>query len=247
MVTIRRISSDPIGRAASNEVVASASIPAPGGVPVRPLDAFFSGEAPTWSDIFSGKLYRTSHFARVVNAIHSGKHVVVLGMLGSGKSTLLMQVASEMKYQGLKLVPGPMTQEKSDLLVRSVESKRTLVFMDDLGDNLAATRTLMKQPNIQVVSFERDYFYDQISHLLDNKRVAHLDCTSLTPADIQGLFSAIPQELRYASLRSPTTEPKVQPSVFEILESNMLKPPLRERLTRSFMTFSKRTSSCTIS
>ena len=224
---------DPISFAESkNPVLTAAYLPTAASVPVRPITTFFSGEAPVWSDIFSGKLYRTSHFDRVNNAIHSGRHVTVLGMLASGKSTLLMQVASELKYEGLKLVPGAMTQERAQVLVRALGTRKAIVFLDDLGDNLLACRVLLKQSNIQVVAFERDYFYDQISHLLENRRMTHLDCTNLTPVDIQGLFTAIPQELRRQSMLMPATEPKVPPSLFEVLEVNMLQSPLRTRFNK---------------
>jgi len=213
----------------SDETLKAASIPAPGTVPVRPLTAFYSGEAPVWSDIFSGKLYRTSHFAHIVDAIHSGKNVIVLGMLASGKSTLLMQIAADLKYDGYKLIPGPMTDERAHLLLRAIGGKRALIFIDDMGDNLAATRLFLGASNVRVVAFERDYFYDQVSHFISDKNIIHLDCTNLTPADIQGVFLSVPEELRYPSLKTPQTERKVPPSLFEVIEVILLRPPLHER------------------
>jgi hypothetical protein len=214
---------------AKEAVLLEHSIPNPATVPVRPIRDFYSGAPPTWHDIFSNRIHRTSHYSRLVNAINSGKDVALIGMLAAGKSTLMMQVAASIQYAHQKLVCFSLTTEKAALIIKALAGQRALIFLDDFADNMKAFALLRNQSNIQVVGFERDYFYEQVSHLVSDNKIEILDCTSLTDSDIQNLFAAIPIELKRPRLIRPQTEESAQPSLYELIETNMVTPGLKER------------------
>ncbi len=88
----------------TREIFPNESIPQIGQTAVRPILEFYLGAEPTWHDIFSGQLYRTSHFAKVVDSVNSGKNTIVVGMPACGKTTLMMQVSSNLSFNGHKLV-----------------------------------------------------------------------------------------------------------------------------------------------
>ena len=67
----------------------SFTIPEQGSVPVRPLADFFIGAPPTWSDVFSHRLHRTEHFARIRDLLLGSQSVLAVGIPASGKTTLM--------------------------------------------------------------------------------------------------------------------------------------------------------------
>ncbi len=220
-------------------VVDSYRVPALAAVPVRTIRDFYLGSAPSWSDIFSNRIPKTSHFGAVSEAIHSKRDVAVLGLFASGKSTLMMQLASEFSFAGTKLVCSSLTLERAKLLTRTINDHPTLIFMDDFTDHMAAFNHLASVPNIQVVGFERNYAYDNVSHLVDGKNLRVVECTELNEEDLQTLFESIPPELRRPSLITPSTNEGVKPSLFEIVETNMIQPTLRQQAGKMLVDLEK--------
>lgn len=207
------------------------SIPSPASVPVRPIRDFYSGAPPTWHDIFSNRVPRTAHYARVIEAVNSGQSVVVLGMPTCGKSTLLMQVAAALPFAGHKLVCSSLTVEKAALIRKQLGVQRALIFVDDFADSVHGFEHLRACANVQMVGVDRDYYFERVSHIVTNGDVRIVEVTGLTDIDIQTIFSAIPQELRKAHLVRPATEEGAAPSIYELVESNMVAPALSERFS----------------
>jgi hypothetical protein len=79
-----------ISRRPTKDLFPNEAIPDPASVPVRPIIQFYVGSPPSWYDIFTGHIYRTSHYSRIVDSINSGKGTAVIGIPASGKTTLIM-------------------------------------------------------------------------------------------------------------------------------------------------------------
>jgi tetratricopeptide (TPR) repeat protein len=213
----------------SHPVILEHSIPNVGTAPVRPIRNFYMGSVPTWQDIFSGRIFKTHHYDRIIETINSKKSQIVLGMFASGKTTLMMQVASGITFKGHKLVCSSLTPEKAALIIRALNGEPALIFLDDVADSIMAFLKLIAFSNVQVIGFERDYTYERVSHLVSKKSVGHIECTDLTDEDLQGVFSNIPPDLRKFALVKPQTEGTATPSLYEMVESNMTLPKLSER------------------
>ena len=82
----------------------SLTIPEQGSVPVRPLADFFIGAPPTWSDVFSHRLHRTEHYARIRDLLVGSQSILAVGIPASGKTTLMMQLAADIPFNGVTLV-----------------------------------------------------------------------------------------------------------------------------------------------
>ncbi|MDP9051939.1 MAG: SIR2 family protein [Acidobacteriota bacterium] len=134
-------------------------IPDPNSVPVRPIRDFYSGAPPTWDDVFSRRIFKTTHFRSVVEAILGKRDVVVLGMFASGKTTLMMQVAVDIPFDGIKLVCSSITAENAKLMVHALAGNRALIFLDDFAESVEVFNFFADQPSVQVVGFERTYSF----------------------------------------------------------------------------------------
>jgi hypothetical protein len=207
----------------------SESVPPLGSVPVRPIFDFYLGFAPVWYDIFSGRIHKTSHYFKILESINSKKHTIVLGIPGCGKTTLMMQLASELNYNGHKLVIQSLSKEKASFLLKRLDDEKALIFIDNISDDIEAVELLKNASNVLLVGFERDYNYEVISHLVDQQNTNTLEVTELSPQDIQQIYSRIPVEIRNNTFVEPQTGPGVVPSILEVIELNINNPNIRER------------------
>ena len=207
------------------------TIPSIGTVPVRPIIEFYLGAPPAWHDIFSGQLYRTSHYTKIIDSINSGRNTIAIGMPACGKTTLLMQIAANINYNGHKLLCDSLTTEKALLMVKKLGSEKAIIFVDNFADNIEAFEVLLKAPNVLVVGFDRDYVFERASHIIDDNIYNVLDVTELEDRDIQQIYSRIPREIRLGRYMRPNTEAGTMPSLYEVVESNIIKPSLKARFT----------------
>ncbi|MDD3150933.1 MAG: hypothetical protein PHV68_08870, partial [Candidatus Gastranaerophilales bacterium] len=204
------------------------NVPASIEVPSRPLVRFYTGEPPIWSDIFSGRIYKTKYYGKIENEILGGHNVIVTGLTASGKTTLMMQLAAGVSFSGHKLVCLDMTKEKADFIVRRLGGDKAIIFVDNFANDIDAFNILIKLSNIRLVVFERDYNYEIVSHKIDKQNCQRVDITILDGKDIQEIFSKIPTEVRNSVL-SPSVEDTTSPSLFELIQMNTTFPKLRER------------------
>ncbi len=204
-------------------------LPELGTVPVRPLLDFYMGAEPTWHDIYSGQLYKTSHFSNIIDSINSGKNTIIIGVPACGKTTLLMQASSDISTSAHKLICQYLTVEKSSLILRKLNGEHALIFVDNIADNIDALSILADAPNVQIVGSEREYNFDIVSHRIDRKKCNILDVTELNDKDLQEIFDRIPSEVRIHNFVQPKTELGILPSLYEVVETNIIKPSLRKR------------------
>jgi tetratricopeptide (TPR) repeat protein len=208
------------------------TVPSLGTGPVRPLIEFYLGDAPTWHDIFSGRLHKTQHASAILNAINGRKNTVVIGIPACGKTTLLMQCAVEATFPGHKLVLNSLTEEKARFMLERLNGSSALFFVDDMAESVDAVALLMSSPNVTVIAFEREHNFELVSHKLDHKLYELLSVTELSPQDFQQIFNRIPPEIRVPKQQQAQTQPGVQPSLFEVVETNITSPTLRKRFAQ---------------
>ncbi len=165
----------------------------------------------------------------MVDSVDSGKNTIVVGMPACGKTTLMMQVASDITFHGHKLVSKNISPEKARLIIKQLNGQKAIIFLDDFTDSLEAFSFLTQQANLTVVAFDRDYNFDIASHRIEQRDFSIVDVTELSNLDFQKLFSKIPSNIRASKLNTPTMETGIPPSLYEIVEANMVRPTLRKR------------------
>jgi hypothetical protein len=203
-------------------------IPSVGTVPVRPIADFYLGAAPSWSDIYSNSIFRTSHFNEAINNINSGRHLVILGIPACGKTTLMMQLAASHSFNGSKLICDTLTSEKAITILKNLAGEKAIVFLDNCSDSIDAMNLLIGNSNVQIVGFDRDHNYAMASHKVKgNPKIVGV--TNLTPSDQQSIYSSIPSHLRRPMMIRPQIEAGLKPSVYELLQANILTPKLNAR------------------
>ena len=198
-------------------------------IPARPIIEFYLGAAPSWQDIYTGRLHSTSYCATIRNSINSGKHTIVIGMGACGKTTLMMQVATELSFDGHILVCESLTQERAQLIINRLGEQRAVIFVDNFTDAIDTFHYLMEQPNTIVVGFDRDYNFDIVAHRIDINYCKVIDVTELPETDISKILSGIPTHIKSPYVQIPSLAPGTRPSLFEIIETNITRPTLNKR------------------
>jgi tetratricopeptide (TPR) repeat protein len=121
------------------------------------------------------------------------------------------------------------TIEKARLIVKTLDHGKALIFLDTFTDSLDGLLFLANYPNILLVCSDRDYNFGIISHQLSREQFRIIDVTELSPADIQSCLQPIPTNIRTPNIKTPKISSGLQPSLFEIIETNIEKPTLKKR------------------
>lgn len=201
----------------------------PVDAPRRPLTEFFLGDEPSWDDIFSGRLYQLSHYARIVEHINSGANTLVMGIPASGKTTLLMQIATGISFSGHKLILRSPSLAKVEMILRKLNGAKALCFVDNFADYSESFSALAKAANVVAVGFDRDYNYEISAHRFGAPKFKKINITELSAVDIQNMFDTIPEGLRRAELIHPQTQEGLPPALYEIVDANVAAQGLAAR------------------
>lgn len=222
-------------------------VPPVSDVPSVGLEGFYGGEAPSWSNIYSTWIPKTTHYWNIVDAIDSGKDVVVSGLVASGKTTLCMQLASEYETPRTKLIAlSTLDEATADALLRNIEGN-VLLFVDDCTNDARAFNTLLSSSNVQVVGFARDYDYQITSNIISANHVVK-DVSELRSQDAQKIIDSIPNTVRKkTTARAPTRE-KIEKlldeatgAMFEVLQMN-ISTTLDKRVEQALSELNKHNS-----
>lgn len=109
------------------------------GQVVRPIDEFFKGQAPTWGDIINNNIYKTSHYNTIHNSIFvPDKHIIITGAPVTGKTTLMMQIAYNVKYNGVKLIFSNLTLSSAEYYSKLIGDQVALIFIENFTDDINA-------------------------------------------------------------------------------------------------------------
>ncbi len=207
------------------------SIPEIKAVPVRPIIEFYMGRAPSWYDIFSGRIHQTEHYSKIMNFINSGKDAIVIGMPACGKTTLMMQLANNIPFEGHKLVCQSPSIEKARYIANRLGGQKALIFVDNFADNADSFQYFVQKPNILTVGFDRDYNYENVTDRIDCRKCNLAIVTELSERDMQQIISRIPKDVKSPYIVTKRITEGLPPSLFEIIELNITTPKLGERFT----------------
>lgn len=209
-----------------NNIVPSSSIQ----LRVRPINDFFLGNPPIWSDIYSKQIATTSHYTKIKDKLYSTKHLIVLGTPASGKTTLLMQLAAFTEYKSIKLVSfHGISLNKAELLIKILNDREAMIFIDNFSDSIEAFEYLSSQKNIKVIGFERQHNFGIVSHIIDDTKYEFHNVTQLTDKDIQDIYNSLPLSLRNPELRKEFNADYEKDSLFEFVNRNVKLPKIKDR------------------
>lgn len=200
----------------------------------RPINDFFRGLPPEWSDVLSNQLYKTHYVNEIKNSIYDAeKNTIIIGAPVTGKTTVLMQLASMIDDWRYKLIYDNITISRAEYIVKLIGKNKAIIFVDNLYDSIDVLPVLDK-PNIKIVAAERTHNWSIVSHLVDPSRYNVINITSLTNQDIQGIYDALPLSLRKQRLQKATSKDNKQDSIFEFVIRNITHQNIKERY-RKFM------------
>ncbi|MEF3120510.1 SIR2 family protein [Kocuria flava] len=206
------------------------NIPPNADVAVRPLEDYFLGAAPSWSDIYGGKLHKTSYYRFVANRVAAGQSTILAGIPASGKTTLLMQVLAHVPFDGPRMMFDGLGNAEAELLRRRIGNGQALVGLDNVASDADALAVLSKAPNVVIVAADRDYTLSSARNIVNKTNIEIHGVTSLTPQDQQSIWQSIPLRIRSSQITFPEVEGRAAPSTFEFIKENVTGQLLGERL-----------------
>lgn len=213
-------------------------------LPVRPIIEFFSGNPPTWYDIFSNQIYKTSHFNKIKDLLYSDKNLIVQGAPVSGKTTLIMQVAVDLDYD-LKLIFDNLQFNKAELISKATKNLKVVIFIDNFSDSLDSFNFLSKFKNIKLVGIERTHNFSTISHLIDSNDFNIYNVTELTDSDLQGIYDHLPISSRSQRLAVEKNLNYEKDTIFEFVKRNVKHNTIKQRFIEVFENLKKHDSKVT--
>ena len=203
---------------------------------VRPIIQFLKGNPPTWFDIFSFNIIKTSHFDILKNYVYSNKNLIIEGAPVSGKTTLMMQLAITVDYD-IKLIFDNISFEKAELVKNILKDKRAIVFIDNFSDSLQAFNLLAMQKNIKLVGVERTHNFSVISHLIDSTKFNFHNVTALSDSDLQEIYNHLPISDRKSTLRREINKNYDKDTIFEFIRNNVKGNSIQDRFKEVFNEF----------
>ncbi len=199
---------------------------------VRPINDFFLGNQPIWSDILTNKISKTEHCINTQNQIASKHHVLITGIPGSGKTTIAMQTALECASTNLVLFYNMISKNKAIIIHSILGGQNAIVFIDDASSSKEAVFELLSHDNIQIVLIERDTNLSVFPQDILNK-FKKINSTEISIRDYQKILLTIPKELLSQQRKSYNEEYITENnlSVFDIIAENIELATIQERVT----------------
>ena len=197
----------------------------------RPIKEFFQGLPPTWTDIFSNIIYKTSHFLAIKNSVYDlSKHTIIIGAPVTGKTTLAMQIAHEITYDGTKLIFDHLTTFQADFLIHILNKEKALIFVENFTDNIEAFIKLSSIPNVKLIGIDRSHNFGMVNHLFDQNYTI-INVTELTERDTQKIFESLPSDIRNDDIKKEKNTKYSDDSIFEFVIRNIKGQNIKERYT----------------
>lgn len=185
----------------------------------RPIEEFYRGLPPKWTDILRNVIYKTSHYKNIEDSIFNRqKGTIIIGSPISGKTTLSMQVGYFIQYSGVKLFFTDLNQGRANYISKIIGNKNALLIVENFTDDIQAFMTLKALPNVKLVGVDRSHNFGYVSHLIDKNRFDIINVTPLTEFDIQGIIDTIPDGIRKSEANIRKSKLRdMDESIFEIV------------------------------
>jgi len=181
----------------------------------RPIEEFYRGLSPKWTDILRNVIYKTSHYKNIEDSIfNKQKGTIIIGSPISGKTTLAMQVGYFIQYNGIKLFLTDLNQGRANYLSKIIGDKKALLIVENFTDDIQAFQELKSLPNVSLVGVDRSHNFGYVSHLIDKNNFDIINVTPLKEFDIQGIIDAIPDGIRKSEAEIRKSTPVIWMSLF---------------------------------
>ena len=197
----------------------------------RPIDEFYRGFPPIWTDILRNVIYKTSHYKNIEDSIfNKQKGTIIIGSPISGKTTLAMQVGYFIQYNGIKLFLTDLNQGRANYISKIIGDKKALLIVENFTDDIQAFQELKSLPNVSLVGVDRSHNFGYVSHLIDKNNFDIINVTPLTEFDIQGIIDAIPDGIRKSEPEIRKSNPRdMDESIFEFVIRHIKGESIKNR------------------
>lgn len=164
---------------------------------LRPIEEFYKGMPPKWSDILRNVIFKTSHFRSIEDSIfNKHRHTIIIGSPLSGKTTLAMQVACFIQFDGIKLMFNNINKGRAEYIAKLLSNKKALIIIENFTDDIDCLNILKELPNIKIVAIDRSHNFGYISHYISTDDFDIINVTPLNDFDIQGILDTIPDGIK---------------------------------------------------
>lgn len=184
-----------------------------------PLRKFFLEYTPSWSHIYSHAIPKTTNYKKVEDSIASNTDTIVMGIRGSGKTTLMMQLLVDYKTDKLKHMLIAPSIEQARNYLKILDSRKSILFIDDCFRDTNALILLLRTTNVQVVAFDRDFNYERQYHQIQTLSFKPIDITEIIQEDAQSIINIIPTELKRENTGTKNFEK--DPTILNLLAKNL--------------------------
>ena len=189
----------------------------------RPINEFFKGQAPTWSDIINNNVCKTSYYAIIQNSIFTPhKHTIITGAPATGKTTLMMQIAYGIKYEGTKLIFHNLTITGAEYYAKLIGDHKVLIFIENFTDDINAFFKLANLKNAKLVGVDRSHNLNMVNHKFPSNQYNIINVTELSDSDIQNIFDSLPPSIKGATIKKEKKNRIYEDdSIFEFVARNI--------------------------
>lgn len=188
-------------------------------LPSYSINRYFTDYTPQWSHIYSGKIPKIRYYTIVADYISSGQDVIVIGIRCSGKTTLMMQLLCCLNTNAPKYFMMAPTVEEVRTFLEMIGGKKSILFVDDCFRDTNAVVELLKNRNVQVVLFDRDFNYERQYHKICGEKFEKVDITEINKRDAQNIIDIIPRDLKKAN--TTTKNLYKDPTILNLLATNL--------------------------
>lgn len=200
------------------------------GLTQRPIEKFYCGMAPEWSDILRNVIPKVSFYKDIENSIHSrDKHTIIIGAPITGKTTLAMQVGYYINFEGTKLMFNYMNMERAEYIAKLIGQSKVLVIVENFTDEVDAFLFLKNLPNVKVLGIDRGHNFSIVNHKISTHDFDIINVTELKDADIQTIINAIPESIRRSETEIRKNKFDANDSIFEFVIRHVKGETIRER------------------
>ena len=109
--------------------------------------------------------------------------------------------------------------EEAENYLRILNSRKSILFVDDCFRDTNALIVLLRANNVQVVGFDRDFNYERQFHQIQTLSFKPIDITEITQEDAQSIVNIIPTELKRED--SGTRNFEKDPTILNLLAKNL--------------------------
>ena len=129
-------------------------------------------------------IYKTSHYNTIHNSIFvPDKHIIITGAPVTGKTTLMMQIAYNVKYNGVKLIFNNLTLSSAEYYSKLIGDKVALIFIENFTDDINAFLKLAELKNAKLVGVDRSHNLNMVNHKFPTSKYEIINVTQLTESD----------------------------------------------------------------